>query len=495
MSIRDLTNGKVIDFRKIIGIPDKIILDNPVIRAGELGFVTGKSVILSNGTISLGRTLLVAVMPYEGYNFEDGIVISDKLVREDSLTSLHGVEEQITISEKDRLLFIVKVGTYTKTGEPLLRKTVGELEELLGYSEDEEIETLGQQIIMKSPGGRVVDIEVFSNLNDDKFPLIKDLSLRTRKRYGVPKEDKFIERGRPISGILVKFKIEQELRVGLGDKLSNRYGGKGVISLIEKEENMPRTPWGERLDIILNPLGVIGRTNIGQLYELYCGLISKTLGFKIINSKNRREVLSWFKLVMPKLDNTKNKEFSTGLIRNISLLSDRQIVQLVSQIRKTGFSPIIIPPFKSPSPDQIMDAMDSLGLKSGYHLFLPEYGVKTYNEVPVGYMYIAKLEHLSALKIHSRSTGPLSAKTGQPTSGKSREGGQRLGEADTYSIMSYDCPYLLAELMGPLSDDALSKNEILSDIVATGQAKYRYSKVSPAKDLINSYFAALMLQK
>jgi len=108
-------------------------------------------------------------------------------------------------------------------------------------------------------------------------------------------------------------------------------------------------------------------------------------------------------------------------------------------------------------------------------------------------MYILKLEHIAAEKLHARSTGPVTSKTFQPTAGKKRDGGQRMGELDTYSFISYNCPNLLAEFFGPLSDDHITKNEILSDIIQTGNAKYRTPKASPVRDLLNSYFISLMI--
>jgi len=162
---------------------------------------------------------------------------------------------------------------------------------------------------------------------------------------------------------------------------------------------------------------------------------------------------------------------------------------------KNGFYPIIIPPFNGPNYDNIKEALGVLGLKQGYKLFLPELNTYTMRDVPVGYMYIAKLEHLGDNKIFARSTGPVTGKTAQPTAGKRREGGQKVGELDTYAFISYNCPAVLAELMGPLSDDYSTKEEILSDIINDGHAEYRPAKVAPAKDLLNAYFIALMLER
>lgn len=478
---------------------DTLSIFIPKVKEGQVvqqGQILAEGSCVQGGEISLGRTLCCALMPYKGFNFEDGIVINERLVRDDLLTSLHGIEEEVLVSEKDRILYMVNIGAQTKKGEQLIRRTSGEIEELIGYGEeDETIEMSAGQLIKKSPGGKVVDIDVFSNVDDSKFPALKEFAERTRKRYGVLKDDKFSVRGRTIKGILIKFKIEQELKIGAGDKLCNRFGNKGIVSLVEKDSNMPRTPWGDTLDIILNPVGVLGRMNMGQVYELYTGLISKALAIRISNMKNRSQIIGLLKSVLPKIDNTKNQEYSSKLITSLSKLNERQFINLVNQIRDRKFCPLVIPPFKAPKPDQIREAMKVLDLKSGYNLYLPEYNTKTANEVPVGYMYISKLEHIGEMKIHVRSTGPVTSKTMQPTAGKSREGGQRLGEADTYCLISYNCPTILAEMFGPLSDDATTKNEIISDIIQNGNAEYRDAKVSPVKDLLNSYFIAMMLER
>jgi len=477
---------------------DTLSVFKPIVEIGQnvkKGDIIAEGSCINSGEISLGRTLCVAFMPYKGYNFEDGIVLNRKLIENDSLTSLHGIEEEILVGVKDRIISLSEIGTFTKKGDPLIRKTIGELEELLGIEEDETFELSGQEMIMKSPGGKVVDIEIFSNIDDDKFPFIKDLIIKTRKRYGTKNQEKFTVRGTPIEGILIKFKLEQELKINKGDKLCNRHGNKGIVSLIEDDMNMPRTPWGDRIDVLLNPIGLIGRMNAGQLYELYAGLISKDLGIRILKAKDKNKIIDILKRTLPILDNSPKKQFSTTFLSNLEKLPKSEFDKFYNQVKENEFFPLIITPFKAPNHKQIIQVMKILGLKSGYNLYLPEFGVKTANEVPVGYMYISKLEHLGELKIHSRSTGPLKMKTGQPTAGKRQDGGQRLGEADTYSLISYNCINFLSEMLGPLSDDAGTKNEIISEIIQSGNADFKVPKTSPVRDLLNSYFIALMLER
>lgn len=469
-----------------------------IVKVGDVvkqGRVIAEGACMSDGAISLGRPLLTTLMPYKGYNFEDGIIIGESVLNQNKLVSLHGIEEEVLISENDRILFIAEIGTFVEKGQPLIRKTIGEVEQLIGFEDDETEQIFAGQFIKKSPGGRIVDIEVYSNVATSKFPKLKDLIERTNKKFGKIGREKFTVKGGTIKGVLVRFRIEQELQVGVGDKLCNRYGNKGIISLVEKDEYMPRLPNGERIEVILNPVGLISRMNFGQLYEMYCGLIARELGRIIPALNNKQKIISLIGKVYSYLDVSTDKKTTAMLVGNLNRLPATKFKELVIQVAKTGFYPIIIPPFKAPKHTDIRNALSVLKLKPAYNLLLPEYNVKTQKEVPVGYMYISKLEHLGGEKIYGRSTGPVTGKTAQPTAGKRREGGQRLGELDTYSFISYNVPHVLAEFMGPLSDDYITREEILAEIVQKGEADYKEPKISPARDLLNSYFIALMLER
>jgi DNA-directed RNA polymerase beta subunit len=455
--------------------------------------VLAEGACMSNGTISLGRPLLIGFMPYKGYNFEDGIVINEKLVDQDKLTSLHGIEEEVMLSEEDRLISMAKIGDQTARGSELLRKSIGEIEQLIGYEEDDDSDIYAGQYVRKSPGGTIVDIEVFSNVSEDTFPELKTYIRKTNKKYGKPAAEKFKIKGKTIKGVMIVFRIEQELKIDLGDKLCNRYGNKGIISLVEKDSLMPRTPFGT-LDIIMNPIGILSRMNMGQVYEMYCGLIAKELGNRV-PKLTKAETVKLIRNIYSNLDASKNKEFTKTLTANIEKLSASDYKLFVENIKRSGFYPIIVPPFKAPDRKQIANALKILGLKAGYKLRLPEFNRSTEREVPIGYMYISKLEHMGEAKIYGRSTGPTTGKTAQPTAGKRREGGQRLGEGDTYAFISYDCINTLAELMGPLSDDYITRDEIVSEIIQKGSAEFRPAKISPARDLLNSYFISLMLER
>ncbi len=476
-------------FKPIVSVGDIVKTDN-IIAEGSC---------VSQGAISVGKTLCTAVMSYKGFNFEDGIVVSERLVKSEKLTSLHGITEEIQVDEKDKIIFLAKPGGFIKKGEQIFRKIIGDVSELLGYSDDDEDslgEISGGQYIKKSPGGKLVDIEVYSNIPiTENLKLLKDYAIKTRKKYNMTDEDDFKIKKEKIKGIVVKLIIEQEMPLGVGDKLSNRHGAKGIVSLIEKDEFMPITPWGERVEIIVNPIGIINRMNVGQLYELYAGLISKTLGRKIVELKSKPKIIELLKTVLPLLDKTKNKLLSTTFITRLSKLPQAKFNMFIAQTEKNKGFTLIIPPFQEPKKEDLSKVLKILGLKAAYNVKLQEFEIETKQPVPLGYMYFEKLEHIATDKMAVRSTGPITGKTGQPTAGKKREGGQRMGEMDVYSLLSYNAKTVLAEMFGPLSDDTLAKNEYISNIVKNGNTPFISSGHTNSKDLLNNYMVALMLTK
>jgi DNA-directed RNA polymerase beta subunit len=234
--------------------------------------------------------------------------------------------------------------------------------------------------------------------------------------------------------------------------------------------------------------------NVGQVYEMYCGLIAKEVGKRILKLNDKKEVIALLSSVYSNLDNSVNSKMSSGMIAGFKAMSDAKFKNMVIQIRNTGFAPIIIPPFQAPTKESIGRVLKLLNLKTGYHMTLPEYGVKTASPVLFGYSYIGKLEHMAAEKMHGRSTGPVTTKTFQPTAGKRAEGGQKVGEGDTWALASYNAITLMQELFGPMSDDGRSKNEMITEIVETGHAEFHKTQVSPTRDLVNAYFMALMVE-
>jgi len=397
--------------------------------------------------------------------------------------------------------FIAKTGQFTKSGDTLLIRTSKNIEEILGMDSSEVVD--GQHVV-KSPGGRILAIEIYPNISISKFQVLREEFERFKQQYEETRGEfpkKWFNAkagdGSAFPGIRVLFKIERYDNCILGDKISNNHGGKGTLTMIEKDENMPVTPWGEKIDLIFNPLAVINRMNPGTIYELYTGLIAKCLARQFVRfgfNKNDKAIALASK-VYTMMDNTKDKVLSTNLIKSLKSLTNQQYTQFVNQIIDDNYiMPIYVPQFKEPTTQMITETMKFLGLKKSYYLDLPEWHKKTLEPVAVGYLYYKKLEQQADYKQSVRSTGRYNQDTGQATQGKASGGGQRVGEMDTWCIISHGAEKTLKEIMGGLSDDVSTKNEMIADIINNGYTNFKEPKVSPSTDRLKVYLAGTMIQ-
>lgn len=503
------------------GSEEKVIFDNPVLKSsvgqikGSLnsfhpvvkvgqkvksGQIVGEGKHIKDGVISVGTNLLVAMMGWKGYSFEDGYIVSESVANK-TLTSTSYEEKEVLITKDDNIKFIAESGKFTRSGDVLLIRSSKDIEQLIGLNEDEITE--GQQII-KSPGGRILSIEIYPNISINKFPVLIPEFEKFKARY-IEANGSFPEKffnsssdnGVPFSGIKIIFKIERYDTCVLGDKITNNHGGKGTITHIELDKNMPVTPWGESIDILFNPIAVVNRMNPGTIYEMYCGLIAKTMARRItgMGFKKTKQARDLMELVYKTLDNTKNKVLTTNILNSFDSLGPNKYVEFINQIVDDGYvMPVFVPQFKEPTKEMIYNAMKILGLKDKYYLTLPEYGSKTLEPVAVGYLYYKKLEQQAAYKQSVRSTGKYNVTTGQATAGKAQGGGQKVGEMDSYCMISHGCINTLRELFGPLSDDKISKDEIISDIINNGEASYREPKNNTTKNRLNVWLYGMMIE-
>ena len=453
-----------------------------VVKVGQKvkeGQIVAEGKHIKDGVISIGTNLLVAMMGWKGYSFEDGYVISESVAKK-VFTSMSYQEMEFFIGKDDNIKYIAESGAFTKSGDTLLVRTSKNIEELLDMDPEDIVE--GQQVV-KSPGGKILAIEIYPNISISKFPILMPEYNKFKKRYEEvhgPMPKKFFNASSgdnsEFSGIRIVFKIERYDECILGDKITNNHGGKGTLTHIEKDENMPVTPWGERIDILFNPIAVINRMNPGTIYELYSGFIAKTLARRVVGMgyKKTDKVVELVSSVYSAMDNTPNKVLSNNIISAFKKLNDKQYVQFINQVIDDGYvMPMYVPPFKEPNLEMINDAMKILGLKKKYYLTLPEFNTKTVEPVAVGYLYYKKLEQQAGYKQSVRSTGRYNPSSGQATAGKSQGGGQKVGEMDSYCLISHGAIDTLRELFGPLSDDNITKQEIISEIVNTGSASYR----------------------
>lgn len=455
----------------------------PVVKIGQnikKTQILAEGSSIKDGMIANGINLLCAFMPWKGYNFEDGVVISESAAKK--FTSIHTEEKSVYLEEDDDVVFVANIGDNLEKGGILLT-----------YAKSAyDIESFKHA---RTEGGTVINIEVYSNLEEipEKLnPIYEEFKRHFIMVNGKYPTGTFREKDKKVEGILVKFVIKQELSLTKGDKMNNRHGNKGVVSIVEKDDNMPITPWGERVDMVYWPLGIANRMNSGQLAEAHTGLIAKKLA-EIIIKKSRDEFIKIYQRVLDLLDGTDNKEYSKNIIQKLQSVSNQQYDKIVDQIKNDGFLPIIVPPFKSPPRKDIIDALGVIGLKPHYPMELPEFKIKT-SPVGVGVVFVQKLEHMSGKKLASRGVGPYVSTTLSPTAGKRRGGGQKIGESDLYGLLSWDCPVLIDEFFGPMSGDHITKNEMVAEIVQTGTTEFRQPKTNPVKERLGAFMLAIHLE-
>ena len=387
----------------------------PIVEKGERvqkGQVLADGPATSNGEISLGKNVLIGFMTWEGYNYEDAVLINEKIVRDDVFTSIH--IEEYEIESRDTKLGpeeitrdipnvgedalkdldergIIRVGAEVHAGDILVGKVTPKGETELTAEERLLRAIFGEKArevrdtSLKVPhgeSGTIVDVKVFTRQNCDELS--------------------------PGVNMVVRCYIAQKRKISVGDKMAGRHGNKGVVSRILPQEDMPFLPDGTPLDIVLNPLGVPSRMNIGQVLEVHLGYAAKALGWKVMT---------------PVFDGAHEEDIRECL-------------------KEAGYS--------EDGKTQLYDGRT---------------GEPFDNRVTVGYMYFLKLHHLVDDKIHARSTGPYSLVTQQPLGGKAQFGGQRFGEMEVWALEAYGAAYTLQEILTVKSDDVVGRVKTYEAIV------------------------------
>ena len=398
-----------------------------------------------NGELALGYNIIVAYMPWEGYNYEDAILLSENLVKNDLYTSIHIEEyecdardtklgpEEITRDipnvAEDALKDldeegIIRIGADVRPGDILVGKVTPKGETELTAEERLVRAIFGEKArevrdtslrVPNGEAGKIVDVKIFSRDNNDELP--------------------------PGVNRLVRVYIAQKRKISVGDKMSGRHGNKGVVSRIMRQEDMPFLPDGTPVDIVLNPLGVPSRMNIGQVLETHLGMACRVIGQRIkdgdptIEADLRKAGYDFKRNGMPKPD-------AAGLH-------------------------IATPVFDGAGDDDVFGTIRASGLPDDGKTVLYDgrTGEPFENRVTVGCVYMLKLHHLVDDKIHARSTGPYSLVTQQPLGGKAQFGGQRFGEMEVWALEAYGAAYTLQEILTVKSDDVIGRVKAYESIV------------------------------
>ena len=553
-----------INQRPIVAEGDKvskndILADGPSVDLGEL---------------SLGQNVRIAFMPWHGYNFEDSILISDRIVSEDKFTSIH-IQELTCIARDTKLgaeeisgdipnvgdsalskldeFGIVYIGAEVKAGDILVGKVTPKGETQLSPEEkllraifgEKASDVKDSSLRVPSGGdGTIIDVHVFtrdglekdgraldieeSQLKEIKKDVDEELSIiegatfsrleniiigkKVASSKGIPKgsvikkdhldaipkndwfkirfqneainkqlkqielnlneyrenlKEIFKQKKSKVSGgddlapgvlKIVKVYLAIKRRVQPGDKLAGRHGNKGVISVIMPMEDMPYDENGEPVDIVLNPLGVPSRMNVGQVLETHLGWAAKELGSKIKDLIDEGRKVSEIRSLL-------NKIYGNDTNKNLDSLDDKEILELAGNLRNGV--PMATPAFDGAKESEVKDMLELAGLPlSGQcKLFDGRTGEEFDRPVTLGYMYILKLNHLVEDKMHARSTGSYSLVTQQPLGGKAQFGGQRFGEMEVWALEAYGAAHTLQEMLTVKSDDVIGRTRIYKNLV------------------------------
>ena len=538
------------------------------VKAGDI-IADGPSIDL--GELAIGQNMRIAFMPWNGFNYEDSILVSERVVQEDRLTSIH-IQELTCITRDTKLGMeeitsdipgvsesalskldengIVYAGAKVEAGDILVGKVTPKGESQLSPEEKLLKAIFGEKAsdikdtslrVPSSVSGTVIDVQIFTRDGVDKNPraksnestmdsdyskdlddemrivtnslkntlvaLIKKENLITTKgkftqesidemdldallkttiknkkvsdlqkniadqfkKYQAENKEKMaifkkkIEGGNDLApGVLsiIKVYLAVKRKIQAGDKLAGRHGNKGVISSIIPIEDMPYDENGEPVDVVLNPLGVPSRMNVGQILETHLGLAAKGLGSKIDKMIKSKEKLDGVKKVL-------NDIYSFGPRDNddIKSLKDSEVKELADNLRDGV--PFATPVFDGANEYQIKELLKYADLpESGqFDLYDGRTGEKFDRPVTVGYMYMLKLNHLIDDKMHARSTGSYSLVTQQPLGGKAQFGGQRFGEMEVWALEAYGASYTLQEMLTVKSDDIAGRSKVYKNIV------------------------------
>ena len=555
------------------------INQRPLVAPGDIiarGDVLADGSSTDMGELALGQNMLVAFMPWHGYNFEDSILISERVVEEDRYTSIH--IEEITCVARDTKLGseevscdipnvsesalanldesgIVYIGAEVQPGDILVGKVTPKGETQLTPEEKLLRAIFGEKAsdvkdtssrVSSGMSGTVIDVRVFTrdgvekdararqieeaemakvkkdledqyrilesdilsrmerflrNKTADKGPdgLKKDTKISKsylaslkpdqwaeiclsdekhnvrleemnaqRQKLRKTFDEKFEDKRRRLTagddlapGVLkmVKVYLAVKRRIQPGDKMAGRHGNKGVISQIVPVEDMPFMADGTPVDVVLNPLGVPSRMNVGQVLETHLGWAAKGMGLRIGKALNQQVKIGELRELLEKVYNT------SGHPEDIASLTDEEVLSLAGNLRRGV--PTATPVFDGASEEDIQLMLDIAGLpKTGQTTLIDGRTGETFDrEVTVGYMYMLKLNHLVDDKMHARSTGPYSLVTQQPLGGKAQFGGQRFGEMEVWALEAYGASYTLQEMLTVKSDDVQGRTSMYKNIV------------------------------
>lgn len=467
------------------------------------------SLVMKNGIISNGKNLLTAITPFYGWNYQDAVVISETCAKK--LTSKHDVDLEIFLEENEVLdpingFYLPKINSILQPGDIIYRKR------RISYTNKKEI--FKEPVEVYSDGYyKVYSIEIYpQNLNttNRKYELIMKRVLVQLDNYRKKVYDELSKKGlssqeienilyiakkpkqttfklsynKELTGTYIKIKLISEEPAIVGDKLANRHGNKGVISIIVPDDKMMKVTINgkeETIDLLLNPLGIISRMNISQIFELSTSLSLEIMKHQL-RSMKEEERKDYILKVINTLDHTKNNWYTKQTeqqIRN-KKIDDKFINEFY----------FLAPPFEN-NIYNVYNLMNLVGAKSEYPVYDPI--SKQTRDLAVGYLYTYKLLHMVKNKYSARSIGKYMRKTMQPVKGRSQKGGQRFGEMEVWALLGYDAHENLKEFLTLKSDHPKSKHEYISAVLHNIPYELNLKEKTETNKLLMAYFRLLGL--
>lgn len=480
-----------ISYRKIY--VENMDFMNVYVKPGDKvtpGDILAESNFLKNGHIQFGRNLLTGVMVYYGNNYEDGIVVSDKLANQDILTSVHFKDLSFTIPPH-KVLLSLEEEKYKPLPNILENVEIGNPYAIMkNLTIEDPYSVFTEPLRLEAEKSFIIsEINIYPNEWNENIPQYNEwiqdqIKIQHEKEAGLRKVlkdklptdyakkfirenqldlvnfvGKFKDKREKIDGVLVEMYGVHFRKVKVGDKMANRHGNKGVISRIVPEEKMPQLEDGRHLDICINPLGIISRMNIGQLFELHLAMsvydLKQNLKEMIQAKKDQKEIKEYLLNYIKIIDKTNGwyfDQFQDQLPDEI----DEQFIEDLS---------IIQPPFESCKIEDIFNALEYTGTKFKQKIYDPLSKTYLQNEIAVGYIYFHRMVHIAEEKLAARGIATYAKRTLQPLGGRKNKGGQRCGEMETACIIGHDAPLNLFEFLTTKSDCIDLKNRYIREVI------------------------------
>jgi len=499
-----------LDFMKIyVNVGDKF----------KTGDILAESNFCKDGNINIGRNLLTGVMIHYGNNYEDGIVISDRLQKEKIFTSVHYKDLSFNLTP-DKVLLSLEKDTYRplpneydtiQTGNPyaIIKK----------LNSDDFYSVFSDSLTLEAKKKFLIsEVNVFANNWNTEVPEFQDwIEKRIAKQQEkennlqkvikdhLPKEQaatfirensldkfsyvgKYKEKRERLNGVDIHIVGIHFRPIQVGDKIANRHGNKGVISQIIAHEEMPKLDDGRHLDICINPLGIISRMNVGQIYELHLAMsltdLKNNMEQMLIDKADQNIIKDYLKMYIETIDVTNDKWFYNQFIQQIPETIDKNFIDKITLIQ---------PPFESSRFEEIKKALEYTGTSYKYNIYDPVSKVYIINKIAAGYIYFFRMVHMAEEKLAARGIGAYARRTLQPLGGRKNKGGQRCGEMETACLIGHDAPKNLFEFFTTKSDCIDLKNNYIRNFIESDfvEDKQKLDTVPESVKLLNSYLTII----